>query len=458
MGPELMSVQLTAQRSRGVAALGGNACRPISARMEDLTAERRVADKSPPEEVPGAVGAWLGRDGKCRGFPKARPIGGRAPANYSLGEEMENQVLLSSRQTEIATLIASIGMKAADFEWEEVIGLGRGDLVSSLRHMPSGGYMLFDRHRRGGFQLEFSPGAQARIEKWFQSSRGEVLDWPDAIRATSTWLSAIQTESMQRAGGGIASSSKPAREQDNGSEVNTGPETSGLLEDFVRQGRKLAECADGPARAHSLHESWVGDVSDWLDLEAPGTGLSAKWVALGASPLVLGGRNYDEPHAWASYQGLLRKRIGWLSQNGPRVANRTMSSLESETWKLLHPSVKRVSERRFLDGHFADAVEAALKELNGEVKRLVLEGGGPELDGANLMHTAFSPNNPLIELADISTLSGKSEQQGYMEIFAGAMSGVRNPKAHENIYLTPERGLHFLFLASLLFQKLDERR
>jgi hypothetical protein len=35
--------------------------------------------------------------------------------------------------------------------------------------------------------------------------------------------------------------------------------------------------------------------------------------------------------------------------------------------------------------------------------------------------------------------------------------GIRNPKAHANITITPERAIHFLFLASLLLFKIDER-
>ena len=74
------------------------------------------------------------------------------------------------------------------------------------------------------------------------------------------------------------------------------------------------------------------------------------------------------------------------------------------------------------------------------------------------MHTAFSPNSPIIVLDDLSTSTGKDIQQGYMELYAGAMSGIRNPKAHGNILIDEKRAIHLLFVASLLFYKLDERR
>ena len=67
----------------------------------------------------------------------------------------------------------------------------------------------------------------------------------------------------------------------------------------------------------------------------------------------------------------------------------------------------------------------------------------------------FSPNDPVIVLDDQSTESGRNIQQGYMDIFAGAMTGIRNPKAHGIVTIGPERATHFIFLGSLLMDTLD---
>jgi len=132
---------------------------------------------------------------------------------------------------------------------------------------------------------------------------------------------------------------------------------------------------------------------------------------------------------------------------------------EAVAWSLLHPQIVKIAKPRFQGGHFADAVEAAFKELNSRIKEIVKRKTTQELDGASLMQKAFSPNPPvLIALDDLSTESGKNIQQGYMQIFAGAMIGIRNPKAHANLQITKERALHLLFLASLLSHKLDEGR
>jgi uncharacterized protein (TIGR02391 family) len=127
-------------------------------------------------------------------------------------------------------------------------------------------------------------------------------------------------------------------------------------------------------------------------------------------------------------------------------------------WDLIHPEIAKVARTRFESNHFADAIEAALKEVNSAVKAMVKRASGRELDGVGLMTTAFSVQNPIIELDDISTVSGKDIQQGYMQIFAGAMTGIRNPKAHDNINIGETRAIHLLFLASLLMYKLNEAR
>ncbi len=125
-------------------------------------------------------------------------------------------------------------------------------------------------------------------------------------------------------------------------------------------------------------------------------------------------------------------------------------------WDLMHPRIAEIAEPRFSAAHYADAVEAALKEVNARVKAAVKTRTKQEFDGADLMNRAFSITNPVITLADLGGDSGRDEQKGYMQIFAGAMTGIRNPKAHANVEINALRGLHLLFVASLLMYKLDE--
>lgn len=129
---------------------------------------------------------------------------------------------------------------------------------------------------------------------------------------------------------------------------------------------------------------------------------------------------------------------------------------EDVFWRHIHPVVKKLCQKKFKDGHYADAVETALKELNDIVKEYVKKKTGEEYDGSELMQKAFSLNNPVVSLDDLSTENGKNIQKGYMQIFAGAMTGIRNPKTHKNVVITSERAIQLLFFCSLLFYKLED--
>jgi len=131
-------------------------------------------------------------------------------------------------------------------------------------------------------------------------------------------------------------------------------------------------------------------------------------------------------------------------------------ALDDIIWSIIHPIIVKIAQSRFKSGHYSDSVEAALKEVNTRVKKIVKERIGEELDGAPLMQRALSLDNSVLDLADLSTESGKNIQKGYLQIFSGVMTGIRNPKAHENIVIDRKRAIHLLFLASLLMSRIDE--
>lgn len=127
----------------------------------------------------------------------------------------------------------------------------------------------------------------------------------------------------------------------------------------------------------------------------------------------------------------------------------------SSIWDNIHPQIASVAKERFDVGHYADAVEAAFKEINVRVKGIYTSRTSIEKDGAKLMQAAFSVQNPIIKLGDISTETGTNVQQGYMEMFAGAMIGIRNPKAHNNQTISKADAIRKLHFASMLMYKLD---
>lgn len=130
-------------------------------------------------------------------------------------------------------------------------------------------------------------------------------------------------------------------------------------------------------------------------------------------------------------------------------------------WQNIHPVIQQIAKPWFESHHFADAVEASFKEINDLVKEKYRSLTGNELDGDRLMRNAFTStqnNNftPVVRLVDNSDETGRNIQQGYMDIFAGAMKGIRNPKAHANLSVDPDEAWEVIVLASHLMHMWDK--
>lgn len=125
------------------------------------------------------------------------------------------------------------------------------------------------------------------------------------------------------------------------------------------------------------------------------------------------------------------KNVNQAIENMPGIENENTKQKSSIFSDLVHDEgLKRAVEQLFNDGHYAQAVEEAYKFLNNLVK------GTSQLDtdadGSKLMKQVFSPNNPILMINSGSSRSENDEQLGYMEIFSGCMTGIRNPRAHES--------------------------
>ena len=130
-----------------------------------------------------------------------------------------------------------------------------------------------------------------------------------------------------------------------------------------------------------------------------------------------------------------------------------------DLWSYIHPLIQKSSKKLFEDGHFANAAEDAFIEINARVKNLfsIVNPGSKVPDGDTAMTTVFSTNNPLVEFCDRSTETGFNKQKGYMQMLAGAMSALRNPKAHSNTeILSAEESYRRLATASMLMYAIDD--
>ena len=120
----------------------------------------------------------------------------------------------------------------------------------------------------------------------------------------------------------------------------------------------------------------------------------------------------------------------------------------------IHSRVSAVSKPLFDDGHFSQAVFEAFKLVDKDVEKTL----GLSETGRSLMMQAFNEKKPAIKLTNLSTNTEINVQEGFKFLYAGAITGIRNPRGHEVGHKDKiEDCLDYLVLASLLLRRLDER-
>lgn len=120
----------------------------------------------------------------------------------------------------------------------------------------------------------------------------------------------------------------------------------------------------------------------------------------------------------------------------------------------LHQRIRKVSEKLFADGYYAQAIFEAYKAVENLVKE---KSGRKDLGGQKLMSKVFSYNDPIVKLNRLQSPSDQNKQMGFMFLFMGAMTGIRNPEAHDTVeQADPSRAMEYLALASLLARRVEE--
>lgn len=121
----------------------------------------------------------------------------------------------------------------------------------------------------------------------------------------------------------------------------------------------------------------------------------------------------------------------------------------------LHPRIAGVCRDLFLDGYHSEAVFAASKSLVNYVKD---RSGKHDLDGAPLMRSVFSRNDPILAFNDLTDQTDKDEQEGMMHLFEGAVLGIRNPGGHAFPEGTEQRAIEYISFLSLLAYRVQESK
>ncbi|MDD3237902.1 MAG: TIGR02391 family protein [Candidatus Gastranaerophilales bacterium] len=106
-------------------------------------------------------------------------------------------------------------------------------------------------------------------------------------------------------------------------------------------------------------------------------------------------------------------------------------------------------KKLYKDEHYSQSVFDAFKFIEVQVKN---KSGLKDLFGVSLMRQAFSKQDG--PLKNINLPDG--EQVAQMELFAGAIGFIKNPKSHNMISVSKEKATELLHLANYLLRILQE--
>lgn len=120
----------------------------------------------------------------------------------------------------------------------------------------------------------------------------------------------------------------------------------------------------------------------------------------------------------------------------------------------LQEALKDDCVEMFRNGHLNEAVRKALERFEKKVQDAV---GDHSTIGKNLMAKSFNVEHPVIAINDMKTGTEKSEQEGFMHLTIGSMSGLRNLYSHGDVKtMTPMDAFERLCFVSLLFKRVDK--
>jgi uncharacterized protein (TIGR02391 family) len=121
----------------------------------------------------------------------------------------------------------------------------------------------------------------------------------------------------------------------------------------------------------------------------------------------------------------------------------------------LHPQIADASIELFKGGHYANAIEDACKVLDLLVK---MKSKCSDRSGTELMQFVFRPTAPMLKFNEQQNDSEKSEQQGMMFLYSGAMLAFRNPRAHGLLSDDPVVALEIIGFVNFLAKTLDRAK
>ena len=119
----------------------------------------------------------------------------------------------------------------------------------------------------------------------------------------------------------------------------------------------------------------------------------------------------------------------------------------------LHEALTDDCLEMFRNGHFNEAVRKAIERFEKYIQTAINDH---TTIGKALIGKAFNRDNPLIPINANKTGNDLSEQEGFMHLAMGAMSGLRNLYSHGDVdQMSVTDAIERLSFVSLLFKRID---
>jgi uncharacterized protein (TIGR02391 family) len=154
------------------------------------------------------------------------------------------------------------------------------------------------------------------------------------------------------------------------------------------------------------------------------------------------------------YEDMLKFDIDFIAANAEEHARAAQPQAPQVGFEhMLHPIVAAASLRHYQEGDYRNAVLDGMIALSD----LIRDRTGLKADGKALATEAFSLNRAKLVFSELQTESGQNDQKGFMEMIAGAYTGIRNPKAHSLIHdLDMTKAAQYLVAISLFVRRVAE--
>jgi len=169
----------------------------------------------------------------------------------------------------------------------------------------------------------------------------------------------------------------------------------------------------------------------------------------------------------ASPDSLWRTSV-WPVHNGiSNIASLIKNKSSYWFWDCVDLGIQNNIKKLFQNDHYHEVIKNLGSFVENQIKIIYHSKTGKEDTGITLIGKSFSFDvekngdvirRPIIALNLLKTVSDRDEQTGYLNLFLGFISAIRNVYTHtQNMNISREAAIEKILFVNMLIQKLNSR-